>query len=76
LDGRQLSEIPQAGGKMSFVWVCKCGQVISDKRYLSYGKGIRELIRCVGRSNTDDGYCKHFLSDYRRMSGKDDFGKA
>jgi len=57
---------------MSFIWICKkCGEVTSDKIYLSLDDASRKLTRCPGKK----GHCECFLADYRRMQGKDDYGR-
>ena len=65
---------------MSFVWICKCGYVMSDKEYLSLGiigGGIRETTKCPGTPKIVlERKCKFFLSDYKRMQGKDDHGRS
>jgi len=58
---------------VSFIWMCKkCGEVTPDTTYLSFGTGTRELTRCPGNK----GQCECFLSSYKRVRGKDDYGHS
>jgi len=67
---------------MSFVWICKCGEVISDAKYLAYGIGVRASIGCLRETRASircpgkKGNCEYWLSDYKRMRGIDDHGRS